>query len=125
MPSWSIFSKTKDALLDDFRRFNEATAQQEHPRYIWGCGHQTMFMLINLGVETLFDAIIDASEFKVGKYPTGIGLQVVGPSELKKVPRASILVCAGGFNEEIIASLERFPRHYEIWEVRDARIRKR
>ena len=125
LPSWNIFSQAKDALLDDFSRFSEATAFAECPRFIWGCGHQTMFMLINLGVETLFDAIIDASDFKVGKYPTGIGLQVVGSDELKKIPRASILVCAGGFNEEIVAELESFPGQYDIWEVRDARIRKR
>lgn len=125
VPSWNVFSRAKDALLDDFRSFSDVTALTECPRFIWGCGHQTMFMLINLGVETLFDAIIDASDFKVGKYPTGIGLQVVGPGELKRIPRASILVCAGGFNEEIVAELNSFPGQYDIWEVRDARIRKR
>lgn len=124
MPSWNIFSITKNGLLSDFNRFSEATASADYPRFIWGCGHQTMFMLINLGVEPLFDAIIDASDFKTGKYPAGIGLQVIAPSELEKIPMASILVCAGGFNKEILAKLESFSGQYDIWEVRDARIRR-
>lgn len=114
---WALFLKQRALLFEDLVRIGETAKRSMKPLFLWGCGHQSMFMLVHFDLTYFFTAIIDSSDQKIGKFPLGIGLEVVPPSVLASHKAAFILVCAGGFNAEIISQVRSLNGDYEVFEV--------
>jgi len=121
---WSYFLRKRHSLLNDLNIIFDVTSKSSKPLFLWGCGHQSMFMLTHYNVSHFFTAIVDSSDKKIGKFPIGIELQVIAPDTLKSFESAYILVCAGGFNNEIIKQIESYDSDFEIFEVLDGAIRR-
>lgn len=121
---WENFVTGRSRLIAELIELTKYAANAQKKIYLWGCGHQSMFMLVHLGVEHCFDAIIDSSVSKIGKYPVGLRLEVHPPAYLKSKASAVILVCAGGFNSEIKDSIKNFDTSHDVFEVASGAIKR-
>lgn len=120
---WALFLKQRALLFEDLVKIGETAKRSMKPLFLWGCGHQSMFMMVHFELTYFFTAIIDSSEQKIGKFPLGIGLEVVPPSVLDSYKSAYVLVCAGGFNAEIISQVRSLDGDHEVFEVIDGTVK--
>ena len=121
---WGKFKTQRELLRDDLSQFFRNMRNSNLDCFLWGAGHQALLMIKNFGLEYSFEAIIDSSPNKAGKYCRGIPIPIEPPSFLETLSSpSSILVCAGGFNEEIIKGLCTYDQVVKIYEISHGRIK--
>ena len=121
---WENFQRNRSSLEAELAHLREDVKCRNEECFIWGAGHQSLFMLVHFGVASIFAGIIDSSPAKIGKYASGLTLPIFGPNELASRGPVCVLVCAGGFNSEIIESLKHYPNVASVYEVSDGRIKR-
>ncbi|NMA41821.1 MAG: class I SAM-dependent methyltransferase [Oligosphaeraceae bacterium] len=98
----SAFSQAQTRLLQQLDDFLE---QQKIPIPIWGASHQALSLLAASRKKDKVACIIDAADFKQNRYSPGSNLPIVAPETLTKLMPDALLIIAGSYNKEIIASV--------------------
>ncbi len=102
------FEKNKKLFLDfvNYNKnivedFNKKIAGIQHPLYLFGAHIFSQF-LINFGLNTEnVVSILDNGKLKIGKRLYGTRFRVNSPEVLRNVGRVTVILKAGGYNEEI------------------------
>lgn len=121
--NWDSFRESRSRLAEDLAELGELARASEQKIFLWGAGHQSLFMLTHFNVAHLFAAVVDASPQKAGKFARNIPLPIVEPANLPTKENIIVLVCAGGFNEEIVSNLNDRQNIPQIFEVHHGRVR--
>ena len=77
----------------------------------WGAGHQALVNLALLEMGDALECVIDSAPFKQDRYTPATHIPVVSPAILNAGGIDTVIVMAGGYNDEIRGILEReYPR---------------
>ena len=78
-----------------FRTFGERTIG------LWGVGHQSITMILALGLEEKLEFVVDSSVSKQGRFVPGTGLCIEKPTTLKHYDDPFLLINTSAYNNEV------------------------
>ena len=92
--------------------------------YFWGAGHQALAYLSMIGNNKKIKFVIDSAPFKQGFYCPGSGYLIKNPDILKNINKGNIIVCCGGYSNEVIVLLrEKYNKNFKIYTIENGKVK--
>lgn len=85
---------------------------------VWGAGHQSMTMILQLGIADRIGMIVDSAKTKQKRYTPGIGIQILPPDALFESGIELLIINASSYSREVFReATSRFPELKNIYLV--------
>lgn len=89
-----------------------------HQVAVWGAGHQSITMMLQLELSNRVGLIVDSAQTKQGRYAPGIGIQIHSPEVLRDKEIKILIINASSYSSEVLHSAKKsFPMIDEIYIV--------
>ncbi len=92
---------------------------------VWGAGHQSMTMILQLGLADRIGLIVDSAKTKQGRYAPGIGVPIRPPEALTGSGVELLIINASSYSQEVFReAVSRFPAIKSIYITENARLKR-
>jgi 2-polyprenyl-3-methyl-5-hydroxy-6-metoxy-1,4-benzoquinol methylase len=123
-PIYALVRKKKPLNFDKFKN-NQKVLYEEIDSFlkqfdkektvIWGAGHHTFGLLSVLNFQDKIKYIVDSASYKQEKYSPKTHLPIVSPEAFYSDTVKGIIVCAGGYSDEVIKLIQKnYPFNIKI-----------
>jgi hypothetical protein len=86
---------------------------------VWGAGHQALALLALMGLSKRIRYVIDSAPFKQGKVTPATHVPIVSPAALASDPVDAVMVMAGSYSDEVVATLRKSHPAMRVSVLRD------
>jgi SAM-dependent methyltransferase len=89
---------------------------------VWGAGHRTLALLAMAQLDKI-EFIVDSADFKQGKFSPVMHSRIVAPATLAESDVDTVIVMVPGlYPDEVIKTIHRFERPFDIYKLHDNRL---
>lgn len=92
---------------------------------VWGAGHQSMTMMLQLEIADRIGLIVDSAKMKQGRYAPGIGVKILAPDAMADKGIELLIINASSYSQEVLKDASgRFPFIKDIYVWDNMRLMK-
>ena len=111
------FEKKRQFLKHEFLKLFEPLPTQKIG--VWGIGHQSLTMFLELDFISRLDFAIDSALSKQGRYLPGTNLRIQSPADLSSYANPLLIINASVYNNEVEKIVLRDFEHVRRWVMLD------